>query len=145
MKPTITDSIDIAAPAERVWKLLTDPEETPKYMFGCRTVSDWKVGSRLDWVGTFDGRTVVAVTGTILELQRPRRLRYTTFDPNAQYRDVPENHLVVDFELKERASGVTLVVSQGDYSKVQDGEKRYQDTIAGWPKVLAQVKALAEQ
>jgi hypothetical protein len=23
--------------------------ETPKYMFGCKTVSDWKVGSTLDW------------------------------------------------------------------------------------------------
>jgi uncharacterized protein YndB with AHSA1/START domain len=45
----VINSITINASAERVWGILTDANETPKYMFGCKTVSDWKVGSTLDW------------------------------------------------------------------------------------------------
>lgn len=139
------DAIEIRATPERVWRVLTDPELTPRYMFGCRTVSEWKVGSPLLWEGTFDGKTLVAVKGAIEALERPRHLRYSVFDPNGQYTDAPWNYLHVDYLLTPTGDGVRLEVVQGDYATVQDGQKRYQDTVNGWGSILAQIKAIAEE
>ena len=144
MQPTITDTLDIDATAEKVFAVLTEPQFTRQYMFGCSTVSDWQVGSTLTWEGTFEGKHIVAVTGKILELQKPTRFRYSVFDPNGAYKDVPENYLEVSCVIAARGTGVTLTVTQGDYSKVEDGEKRYQDTLGGWPQILKQIKAIAE-
>jgi uncharacterized protein YndB with AHSA1/START domain len=140
----VKDSLEIRAKPERVWQVLTDPELTQKYMFGCRTVSDWKVGSPLRWQATVDGQEVVAVKGTILEIEPGRLLRYTVIDAGAPSMDRPENYLRVTYQLTPQGDGVRLDVTQGDYAAVADGQKRYQDTLAGWPRVLAQIKALAE-
>jgi uncharacterized protein YndB with AHSA1/START domain len=41
----VRNSIIINADAAKVWNVLTSPDQTKKYMFGCETVSDWKQGS----------------------------------------------------------------------------------------------------
>ncbi len=46
-KLVIENSIIINAVAPKIWDFLVNPEQTKKYMFGCKTVSDWKVGSLL--------------------------------------------------------------------------------------------------
>lgn len=139
-------AIDVDASAERVWAVLTKPEETAKYMFGCRTVSSWKVGEKLEWEGEAEGKKVVYVTGKILVLEPHRRFHYSVFDPNGTYRDEPWNYLTVTYDLEPRGNGVRLSVSQGDYSKVEDGEKRWADTThgEGWGGLLKQIKAQAE-
>lgn len=47
----VKNSIVINASTEKVWDALVNPEQTKKYMFGCETVSDWKVGTSLLWRG----------------------------------------------------------------------------------------------
>lgn len=47
---TIVTSIVIGATPERVWKALTDPEETDKWFFGTTVRSTWEVGSEISWV-----------------------------------------------------------------------------------------------
>ena len=99
MPEQTTSSIEINAAPDHVWRVLTEPEFTEKYMFGCRTVSDWQVGSPLTWEGVFDGKKLVAVKGGIVVLERPRRLHYTVFDPNANYVDEPRNYLHITYAL----------------------------------------------
>jgi uncharacterized protein YndB with AHSA1/START domain len=143
MQPFHTAELTINATPERVWDALTNPEMTQQYMFGCRTVSDWQEGSTLDWVGTHEGNEVTYVTGKIVTLRPFERFVYTVIDPAAQYPLIPENHLVVDCILSE-GNGVThVLVSQGDYTKVADGEKRYGHGN-GWEGVLAGIKELLE-
>src|SRR5882762_5018146 len=120
-------TIQIRAPASKVWAALTRPEETKKYMFGCETVSDWKKGSPLEWKAVYEGKEVVFVKGSIRDIQPGKFLAYTTFDPNAVLEDVPENYLVVTYDLSENQDSTTLVVTQGDYSLVADGERRYKE------------------
>jgi len=140
------NTIDIHAPAAKVWDALVNPAQTKKYMFGCETVSDWRVGSELLWKGVFDGIELVAVKGTILELQPEKRLAYTTIDPNGSYPDVPENYLTVTYTLNENNGTTTFTVTQGDYSQVEEGQKRYEDTVAGggWQSILEEIKKLVE-
>lgn len=139
----VEDSISINAPASKVWNALIDPELTKKYMFNCEAISEWKAGSSLVWKGALDGK--VYVKGTILKIEAEKILQYTTFDPNGGYKDVPSNYLTVDYALSKENGGTLLTVSQGDYAAVEDGQKRYEDTVGGWGMVLSKIKELVEQ
>ncbi len=143
----VENEILINAPLTKVWDVLTNPEETRKYMYGCETVSDWKPGSPLLWRAEVEGKVTVFVKGTIVNIKPGHLLAYTTFDPNnPKIEDIPENYLTVTYRITEEDGQTRLVVTQGDYSKVADGEKRYNDTVqgGGWAAVLAEIKKVAE-
>ncbi len=141
----VQNSIQINAAPARVWKVLTDPLLTAQYMFGCRAETDWKVGSPLLWKGSLGAQERVFVTGRILRIEKEKVLEYTTFDPNAHYKDIPANYLTVAYTLTSRDGGTLLEVSQGDFAGVEDSRKRYEETLKGWPMVLPKIKALAEK
>lgn len=143
----ITNTIAIRASAAKVWDALTNPAQTKEYMFGCEALSDWKVGSPLIWKGNFDGVELVAVKGSILEIQPGKFLAYTVIDPNnPSIPDLPENYLTVTYELSEERGETHLTATQGDYNIVADGENRYKHSVdgGGWAPVLAGIKKLVE-
>ena len=142
----VKNSIAINAPASKVWDALVNPAQTKKYMFGCETVSDWKPGSELLWKGNYEGKDMVFVKGEIVEIEPEKFLSYTTIDPNSDIADVPENYLTVTYELKEENGQTILTTTQGDYSTVGDGEKRYKETVdgGGWEPILVEIKKLVE-
>lgn len=143
----VKNSVVINAPATKVWDALVNPEQTKKYMFGCETISDWKPGSELLWRGAYEGKEMVFVKGTIVDIQPGKFLAYTTIDPNNPViADLPENYLTVTYELEEHNGQVTLTATQGDYAKVGDGENRYKHTVdgGGWQPILEQIKQLVE-
>jgi uncharacterized protein YndB with AHSA1/START domain len=116
-------------------------------MFGCETVSDWKPGSELLWKGTYEGKEMVFVKGEIVDILPGKHLKYTTIDPNSAIDDVPENYLWVTYDLISEGPTTKLIVQQGDYSKVAEGERRYQEAYnggEGWNPILAQIKDLVE-
>lgn len=90
---------------------------------------------------------MVFVKGNIVEIVPEKLLRYTTFDPNSTIADVFENYLTVTYEL-ESANGQTIfTVTQGDYNKVAEGEKRYKESYnngEGWNPILVEIKKLVE-
>jgi uncharacterized protein YndB with AHSA1/START domain len=144
----IKNTITIDAPAHTVWDILVNPQQTKKYMFGCETVSDWKVGSELLWRGVFDGVELVAVKGHIVAFHPEKLLAYTTIDPNnPAIPDLPENYTTVTYSLTEKNGSTELTITQGDYEKVTDGESRYNDSMAGggWNSILEQIKRIAEE
>jgi uncharacterized protein YndB with AHSA1/START domain len=142
----IKNSVTIAAPASKVWDALVNPEQTKKYMFGCEPITNWQPGSSIKWIGVFDGKEIEAVTGKVLSIVKGKSLAYTTFDPNGTYPDLPENHLVVTYSLVEKGGRTEFTVTQGDYSKVAEGQKRYDDTMneGGWAGILEQIKGIVE-
>jgi uncharacterized protein YndB with AHSA1/START domain len=143
----VKSRITINAPGSKVWNALINPEQTKKYMFGCETVSDWKVGSPLLWRGEYEGKQMVFVKGVIVEIKPESFLTYSTFDPNSTMEDVPENYLNVTYELSPENGQTILNVTQGDYSKVADSEKRYAEAYnggEGWNPILVEIKKLVE-
>ena len=143
----IKNEILIEAPASKVWDALTNPMQTKKYMFGCETVSDWKPGSTLVWKGYYEGTEMIFVKGNVVEIRPDEFLSYTTIDPNSTIPDIPENYLTVTYSLNEENHKTFLTVTQGDYAKVADGEKRYQDSYnngQGWSPILVEIKKLVE-
>ena len=139
----IRKSIDVDAPAEILWKVLTDSEFIRQYMFGCNAETDWKPGSPLLWRGAADG--VVYVKGEVKQFEAPHTLEYTVFDPNSKLADVPSNYLVMKLEIREDGRGRSILeITQGDFATVEDGEKRYRHSLDGDDSVLQGIKRLAE-
>lgn len=144
----IKNSITINAPSKRVWEALTNPEWTRKYMFGCDAISDWKVGSPLLWKGTHEGKEMIFVKGKIVDLVAEKFLAYTVFDPQSTIEDIPENYLTVTYKLIFENGVTTLEVTQGDYTTVAEGERRYADSYnggEGWNPILVEIKKLVEE
>ena len=139
----VKKSVTLNADISKVWDALTNPERTKNYMFGCEALSDWKVGSPLIWKGAADGK--VYVKGNIVKIQHEKLLQYTTFDPNSDFEDVPSNYLTVTIELSPEKGQTTLSVTQGDFAGVENGEKRYNDTIGGWDYALKGLKEVVEK
>jgi uncharacterized protein YndB with AHSA1/START domain len=148
-KKLVINKIAINAPAEKVWDVLVNPQQTKKYMFGCETISEWKPGSELLWQMIHEGKPFVAVKGNVTEIQPGKYLDYTVFDPhNPNMKDIPENYLHVTYELEHLNNETLLTVTQGDYNTVADGEKRYAEAYnngESWNPILVQVKAIAEE
>jgi uncharacterized protein YndB with AHSA1/START domain len=143
----VKNSVTINAPATKVWDALVNPAKTKQYMFGCETVSDWKTGSELLWKGEYEGKEMDFVKGKILEIQPEKKLVYTTIDPHSAIDDVSENYLNVTYELIPQGEQTILNVSQGDYSTVAEGERRYQEAWnkgEGWNPILVEIKKLVE-
>jgi uncharacterized protein YndB with AHSA1/START domain len=147
MSLIIKNSITINASPAAVWDALVNPEQTKKYMFGCQTVSDWKPGSPLLWRGSYEGKEMIFVKGDIVQIDLEKYLEYTVIDPNSTLPDIPENYLTVTYTLSEATDGTILTVTQGDYSKVGDGENRYKHSYnngEGWNPILVEIKKVVE-
>jgi uncharacterized protein YndB with AHSA1/START domain len=136
-------NIEVDAPVEILWKVLTDSEFIRQYMFGCNAETDWKPGSALLWRGAADG--VVYVKGNIVSIEAPYRLVYTVFDPNSKIADTPSNYLTMTYDLKKRGDRASsLEIIQGDFAAVANGQKRYEDSNDGDNSLLVSIKNLAE-
>jgi len=147
MPKIVKSTITINESKSIVWDALTNPDKTKVYMFGCETVSDWKVGSDLLWKGNHEGKEMVFVKGKILMIEPEKFLKYTVIDPFAAYPDVPENYLNVTYELTEQGGQTDLTVTQDGFETAAEGEKRYKDTYnngEGWNPILIEIKKLAE-
>lgn len=139
----IRNRLEVNAPVEALWKVLTSNEFIPQYMFGCVAETDWKPGSPLLWRGAADGK--LYVKGNIVSIDAPRRLEYTIIDPNnPAIADVPENYLTMIYTLGEHDGHSTLEIAQGDFSKVANGRQRYEDSLGGGDFILQAIKKLAE-
>ncbi len=143
----ISNEILIMASPATVWTILTDPNETKEYMFGCRTVSSWEPGAPLLWNALVNGKDHTYVKGWIVSIDPPRELQYTVIDPNSPMADIPENYLGVRYRLSAAGNNTMLTVTQDGFEHAADGEKRWLDVYnngEGWNPLLKQVKAQAE-
>lgn len=147
-KLEIQNTITINAAPDKIWDVLTQPEQTRKYMFGCEAVTDWKPGSPLLWQMQHEGKDFIPVKGSIIAIEPEKQLVYTVFDPHTTIPDIPENYLTVTYLLSNENGKTNLTVTQGDFSKVANGEKRYQEMHnngEGWNPILSQIKEIAEK
>ena len=91
---------------------------------------------------------MIFVKGKVALFKPNQKLVYTVFDPNGTIEDTPENYLTVTYLLEERSNGILFTITQGDYSKVADGERRYQEAYnhgEGWNPILVAIKNLVEE
>ena len=143
----VEKTIEINAPAAKVWDVLTRREYTrewaPEFSGGAEfhIESDWKPGSPVLWKGQ-DGNVIVE--GNVTALEPNKFLRFTVFDVRGEKPPVTEEDGIT-YELTEHNSKTTFRLLQGDFSVMTEGEKYQRLSAEVWDRVLPKVKALAEK
>lgn len=130
-------TIYINADPERVWRAITDGDETAQYYYGTRVSSDWTVGSRVSYDNP-DG--TVAADGEVLVFEPTSRLEMTFlahWDPEVEA-EGPIRHL---WEL-ESADGATklTVTSRG----LKKGSKNAESFGSGIIWIVSGLKTFVE-
>ena len=139
----IEKSVDIDAPAGRVWKTLTDPNISREWI---RTwwpefdvlESDWQPGSPVLWRlcnGTVGGEGIVVVSEPYWELSYNFKALEAPF----------EKEEVINFKLREINEVTLLAISIGNFGDSPEHEACYAGAVDAWNKSLPKIKKLCEE
>ena len=120
---------EIPASAETVWDTLVDPDAT--WMLGARVTSTYVVGVPITFDGEWQGKPFQD-HGEIVEVDRPRLLRYTHYSPLSGQPDVPENYHHLTFTLVESDGATTVTLEQdgnGSTGEVEHAEGLWRQVL----------------
>jgi len=140
----IVCEIDIAAPPERVFKALTDPEEIMRrspmldfYEMGSSRGGRWALEINCEQ-HPYHGVTRIRHEGEILEIDPPRLLVYSWF---ANFHKNPKHRSVVRWDLTPTKDGTHIKVTHSGLAAEPEASKEY---AGGWPGVLDELKQFVE-
>jgi uncharacterized protein YndB with AHSA1/START domain len=128
----------IRAPAQTVWRHLTDPALNRLFWGGYAQESTWALGADYRIVGG-DGKAWD--TGKVLAVDPPRRLSvsWLHLDDDAMK---AEGHSVATFELEAMGDDQTKLTVT--HVMPREGSKLIEAVSTGWPMILASLKSLLE-
>jgi uncharacterized protein YndB with AHSA1/START domain len=143
----VNKTIDINAPASKVWDAITKRENTDQWALEFSSggpkfniESTWELDSPVLWKGQ-DG--TVIVEGNVTAVEQNKLLRFTVFDVRSPERPPITDEDGITFQLSEENGKTTLRITQGDFSVMTDGEKYRDLTAEIWDTVLPKVKELS--
>lgn len=148
-KDAVVSEIEIATPAERVFRALTKPEQLTRWFTNesC-PVKFWKMEASLGGSYSYatlpskmdvNGVNEFKCHGKIVEFDPPRLLVYTWI---ANWHTDKDTETTVRWELTPTASGTRVKVTHSGLA--QDATAR-EDYSGGWPGVMESLKQYAEQ
>jgi uncharacterized protein YndB with AHSA1/START domain len=130
----------IQASAAKVWGALTTPALIKQYFFGTDAVSDWKIGSSLQFKGVWEGKEYID-KGTILRSVPEKLFQYTYFSSFSGLKDSPENYANISYELDGDDDQTTLIIKQENIAD----EKAREQSEKNWAMVLDNLKKMLER
>ena len=145
MENTIELKTTIKASLDSVWDALTNPEKIEEYMFGSKVETDWKPGSKTNFYIEQDEKQITITKGEVIRNIPNKLLEHTLFPHKSGIDDIPENYIVVTYQLEEHGDEVDLTITQKGYKYVENGLQRYIDTQKGWKVALPLLKDVAER
>jgi uncharacterized protein YndB with AHSA1/START domain len=136
---TATAQTTVAAPPDRVWAALTEPDQIAVYMQGSLVETTWEVGSPITWSGEYDGKPYQD-KGEVVAYDEPRRLSMTHFSPLMGEDDVPESYHTLVYTLTPDGDATQLELTQDGC----DSEEQAEQFSRNWQEVLDGLKAHVE-
>jgi len=128
----------VYAPIEKVWDALTNPEIVKQYFFGSALKTDWKVGNPIIWEGEYEGKNYQD-KGIIQEFIPNEKLSFSYLSSWSQMEDIPENYLLITYNVKPVNEGTEIIISQSNYD-----EERAKHSAQNWEIVIGGLKKIVE-
>ncbi|MBW0432823.1 ATPase [Leptospira yasudae] len=139
-KLILKKQISIQAPIAKVWNGLIDPEIIKLYLYGTKTISDWKVGSPIVFTGVWEEKEYKD-HGTILKFEKEKIFQYNYWSNFSGIPDVPENYSIITFELKSEGTSTILTLTQENFPT----QTSYEHSDTGWDHSLKILKEFLER
>jgi uncharacterized protein YndB with AHSA1/START domain len=136
---SLNTSIEINAPAAKVWEALTNPAIVKQYFFGTNVITDWKKGSPIIWEGEWDGKTY-RDKGEILDIDPGKFVKYSYWSTMSGTEDIPENYADITYTLTEKDGVTTLNITQGNIKSEESKNHSEQN----WQSVFGKMKEMVE-
>ena len=127
----------LAATPEKVWQVLTDPEQQPHFFYGTSVKSDYKPGEKFQFRSPDGG---LAIDGELVATEPARKLVHTwqfAYDPAV----AAEGYGTITWEL-EPAGDACRLSTRHELPEGATGSEG--QATAGWPMILSQLKTLVE-
>lgn len=141
----VDKSIEIKAPAYRVWQVLTVRENMDKiaaeFSPDIFLEADWRLGGDVLWK---DKKGRLMVEGKVVTIEPGKMLRFTVNDVMTKEKMDANEDDGITYKLTENDGITTLKVTHGDFSTITDGEKYYQMSLETWIKLLPKIRKWAE-
>ncbi len=144
-RDAIVSEIDISAPAERVFRAISDAAEIRRrspeldvFEMDVRIGGQWCLEMRCD-VQPYKGFKRIRHEGEILELDPPRLLVYTWL---ANFHKDPKKRTIVRWELTPVVSGTHVKLTHSGLASEPEAREDY---AGGWPGVLEELKNFVEK
>lgn len=135
----IEQHVQIEATPAEVWAVLVTPSAIQQWL-GVKAVSDWQVGSAIDFNFEYQGKTFDD-KGKILALDPNQRFSYSYWSAFSGLPDQPENYSDITLSISPADHGVTLSLA---HSKIAT-KTMYEHSEANWAETLALIKKMAER
>lgn len=136
---TVRRTITIAAPPEKVWAAITEPEYIVRWFGQGATLEAVAVGA--DGVFSFDGWGDFPVR--IEELDAPRMIAYRWGNQSATALD-PDHSTVFRFTLEPQGDGTQLTVVESGFNTLADPATSMESNRGGWDFELDELVAYLE-
>jgi uncharacterized protein YndB with AHSA1/START domain len=143
-QPKHVFEIYIKTTPEKLWQALTDGSVTPNYYYGSRVSSDWKPGSKYEYIGAAHKpgtEDTAMIAGEILEIDPPRRL-VMSFQPvwgGEEVTSYPESRVTWEIAPAGEACKLTLV-----HDELTAGNPLTKEFFTGWSCILSGLKTFLE-
>ena len=139
-EPVVMKTIEIAAPATEVWRILTETDKIAQWMGGAHVESEWMPGSEVTFIGKLQ-RKAYRDCGTVLAVERERLLKYSHWSGLSRLPDLPENRTLITFNLDSTGEKARLTVRHERFYS----DAAYKHSNFFWGFALADIKNLAER
>lgn len=132
--------IIVNASTGEVWDALVNPVKIKQYMFGADVESDFKPNSKICFTGEWEGKAFEE-KGFVLDVEKGKLLRYTTFNPKSEELDIEENYHTITIELNALDNKTNVSLSQDN----NESEEMRAHSQKNWEMVLEKLKQVVEK
>ncbi len=136
---TSDSTVEILAPARKVWLALTSPDLVKQWQYGSDLLTTWEVGTPIVFRNEWNGQ-VFEQKGTVLEFIPESRLKYSLFFPRPDLQDSPEQCFFMTYALSKGDGATSLLIRQEDPRPSPPDESVGDEG----PNVLSALKELVE-
>jgi uncharacterized protein YndB with AHSA1/START domain len=137
---TSDSTVNILAPARKVWLALTVPDLVKQWQYGSDLLTTWEPGTPIAFRSEWNGQTFEQ-KGTVIEFTPESRLKYSLLFPRPDLPDSPEQCFFMTYELIESGGSTSVLFRQEDPRPSSPNESSGEEE---GPDVLSSLKELVE-